>query len=76
MVHKEVDPRDPELRIQRLLDPGSVALLVERTDCGMIAATGSINGNRVVVFASDATIKSGALGVSGSKVIVEAYKEA
>ena len=68
MVHKEVDPRDPELRIERLLDPGSVSLLVERTDCGMIAATGAIKGNRVVVFASDATIKSGALGVVGSKV--------
>ena len=76
MVHSEVDPRDPLLRIQRLLDPGTDSLLLERTDCGMIAATGAIKGNRVVVFASDATIKSGALGVAGSKVIVEAYKEA
>ena len=76
MVHSEVDPRDPLLRIQRLLDPGTDSLLIERTDCGMIAATGAIKGNRVVVFASDATIKSGALGVAGSKVIVEAYKEA
>ena len=76
MVHKEVDPRDPELRIQRLLDPGTDSLLVERTDCGMVAATGAIKGNRVVVFASDATIKSGALGVAGSQVIVAAYKEA
>ena len=42
----------------------------------MIATTGEINGNRVVVFASDATNKSGALGVAGSKVIIEAYKEA
>ena len=33
----------------------------------MIAATGAIKGNRVVVFASDATIKSGALGVVGSQ---------
>ena len=76
MVHTEVDPRDPELRIQRLLDPGTVSLLVERTDCGMVAATGAIKGNRVVVFASDATIKSGALGVDGSHVIVSAYREA
>ena len=42
----------------------------------MVAATGAIKGNRVVVFASDATIKSGALGVDGSHVIVSAYREA
>jgi len=76
MVHNVVDPLDPQLRIRRLLDPGTDSLLLERTDCGMIAATGEIKGNRVVVFASDATIKSGALGVAGSKVIVAAYKEA
>ena len=76
MVHSEVDPRDPQIRIGRLLDPGTDSLLLERTDCGMIATTGEINGNRVVVFASDATNKSGALGVAGSKVIIEAYKEA
>jgi acetyl-CoA/propionyl-CoA carboxylase carboxyl transferase subunit len=76
MVHTEVDPQDPQVRIKRLLDPGTDTLLVERTSCGMIAATGAIKGNKVVVFASDATIKSGALGVDGSHVIVSAYREA
>ena len=38
--------------------------------------TGLVKGNKVVIFASDATIKSGALGVDGSKVIVSAYKAA
>jgi len=42
----------------------------------MIGVTGLIKGNKVVIFASDATIKSGALGVDGSKVIVTAYKAA
>jgi acetyl-CoA/propionyl-CoA carboxylase carboxyl transferase subunit len=42
----------------------------------MIAATGAIKGNRVVVFASDATSKSGALGIEGSNVILAAYREA
>jgi acetyl-CoA/propionyl-CoA carboxylase carboxyl transferase subunit len=42
----------------------------------MIAATGSIKGNKVVVFASDATSKSGALGIEGSNVILAAYREA
>ncbi len=71
-----LDPRDPESRIARLVDDGKYEFLIPRTDCGMIAVTGSVKGNKVVVFASDATIKSGALGVAGSKVIVTAYKAA
>ena len=76
MSPSEVDPRDPELRIARLVDDGKFEFLIPRTDCGMIAVTSFIKGNKVVIFASDATIKSGALGVDGSKVIVTAYKAA
>jgi len=76
MLTAQFDPRDPESRIARLLDGGKFEFLIPRTDCGMVAVTGDIKGNKVVVFASDATIKSGALGVEGSKVIVTAYKAA
>jgi acetyl-CoA/propionyl-CoA carboxylase carboxyl transferase subunit len=76
MPTAQLDPRDPESRIARLLDGGKFEFLIPRTDCGMVAVTGDIKGNKVVVFASDATIKSGALGVEGSKVIVTAYKAA
>ena len=76
MQTAQLDPRDPESRIARLLDGGKFEFLIPRTDCGMVAVTGDIKGNKVVVFASDATIKSGALGVEGSKVIVTAYKAA
>lgn len=76
MPNPQLDPRDPESRIARLLDDGIFEFLIPRTDCGMVAVTGDIKGNKVVVFASDATIKSGALGVDGSKVIVTAYKAA
>jgi acetyl-CoA/propionyl-CoA carboxylase carboxyl transferase subunit len=71
-----IDPRDPELRIARLVDEGKFEFLIPRSSCGVIAVTGLIKGNKVVIFASDATIKSGALGVDGSKVIVSAYKAA
>jgi acetyl-CoA/propionyl-CoA carboxylase carboxyl transferase subunit len=71
-----MDSRDPELRINRLIDVDSYQLLIPRTDCGMVAATGTIKGNKVVVFASDATSKSGALGIEGSNVILAAYREA
>jgi len=76
MLTAQLDPRDPESRIARLVDGGKFEFLIPRTDCGMVAVTGDIKGNKVVVFASDATIKSGALGVEGSKVIVTAYKAA
>ena len=76
MTTATIDPRNPELRIDRLLDPESVQILSPNDGCGMISATGTVKGNRVVVFASDATIKSGALGVAGARVIVKAYKEA
>ena len=76
MPTQKLDLRDPESRIARLLDGGKFEFLIPRTDCGMVAVTGDIKGNKVVVFASDATIKSGALGVEGSKVIVTAYKAA
>jgi len=76
MQTAQLDPRDPESRIARLLDEGTFEFLIPRTACGMVAVTGEIKGNKVIVFASDATIKSGALGVEGSKVIVTAYKAA
>ncbi len=76
MSENVLDPRDPVSRIARLVDDGQFEFLVPRTDCGMIAVTASVKGNKVVIFASDPTIKSGALGVAGSKVIVTAYKAA
>jgi len=76
MTTGQIDPRDPEVRINRLLDQNTTELITPRDSSGMIAATGLVKGNKVVVFASDATIKSGALGVAGAEVIVKAYKEA
>lgn len=70
------DPKDPELRIARLLDAGTNHLITERDKSGMLAARGTIKGNEVVVFASDPTVQGGALGPDGAKVIVEAYKVA
>jgi acetyl-CoA/propionyl-CoA carboxylase carboxyl transferase subunit len=42
----------------------------------MVAATGSIKNNKVIIFASDATKQGGALGADGARVIVAAYKAA
>ena len=71
-----MDPRDPIARIQRLVDSGAFELLIPRTDCGMVAATGLVKNNKVIIFASDATKQGGALGAEGARVIVQAYKAA
>jgi len=71
-----MDLRDPIARIKRLVDNGAHELLFPRTDCGMVAATGAVNGNKVIIFASDATKQGGALGADGARVIVAAYKAA
>ena len=71
-----MDERDPLHRIERLVDPGSVELITPHDKSGMLAVTAQVAGNRVVIFASDATIQGGALGVDGAHVIVRAYQSA
>jgi acetyl-CoA/propionyl-CoA carboxylase carboxyl transferase subunit len=62
---REEDPRNPNLRLQALLVVGSVELITPDDDSGMLAATGTINGCRVVAFCSDATVMGGAMGTEG-----------
>jgi acetyl-CoA/propionyl-CoA carboxylase carboxyl transferase subunit len=75
-VPRDQDPRNPNIRLQALLDPGSVELITPDDDSGMLAATGTINGCRVVAFCSDATVMGGAMGVEGCDVVVRAYERA
>lgn len=75
-VPREQDPRNPNHRIAAFVDEGSVELLTPDDDSGMLAATGTVGGQPVVVFASDATIMGGAMGVAGCKVVVAAYERA
>ncbi len=73
---REQDPRNPNHRIADFLDDGSLELITADDDSGMLAATGTVSGQSVVVFASDATIMGGAMGVAGCKVVVAAYERA
>lgn len=70
------DPRDPQLRIDRILDGGSFHALTERDESGMLAGFGTISGTRVTLFATDATIQGGAMGEAGAQVILAAYADA
>lgn len=71
-----LDPRDPEVRLAQLLDPGSIAPLRPRDGSGMYAVRGRINGAKVVAYCSDATRMGGALGSEGCGHIVEAIDTA
>ena len=72
----QVDVRDPQLRIERILDSGTFTALTERDDSGMLAGYGYVSGTRVTVFATDATIQGGAMGEGGAHVILAAYADA
>jgi acetyl-CoA/propionyl-CoA carboxylase carboxyl transferase subunit len=73
---RELDPRNPNFRLAALLDPGTVQLITDDDDSGMLAATGEIDGCRVVAFCSDPTVMGGAMGVQGCDVVVRAYERA
>ena len=73
---RELDPRNPNFRMQELMDKGSLELITPDDDSGMLAAVGTIDGNRVVAFCSDATVMGGAMGLQGCDVVVRAYERA
>ena len=64
-IPREQDPRNPNHRLAAFLDEGSLELLTEDDDSGMLAATGTVGGQRVSVCVSEATIMGGAMGVAG-----------
>ncbi|MDO5684458.1 MAG: carboxyl transferase domain-containing protein [Propionibacteriaceae bacterium] len=73
---REQDPRNPNHRLAALLDEGSLQLITPDDGSGMLAATGTIQGCRVVAFCSDATVMGGAMGVEGCRAVVKAYERA
>jgi acetyl-CoA/propionyl-CoA carboxylase carboxyl transferase subunit len=74
---RDSDPRNPRLRMRRLVDPGSYEEISPyETKSGMLACVGTVNGARVVVYASDPTVQGGAMGDEGCDVVVRAYERA
>jgi acetyl-CoA/propionyl-CoA carboxylase carboxyl transferase subunit len=68
--------RDPQVRLETFLDPGSLRLLTPRDGSGMLAGEGTVDGVPTVVFASDAAVQGGAMGRDGCDVILTAYERA
>jgi acetyl-CoA/propionyl-CoA carboxylase carboxyl transferase subunit len=70
------DPRDPEDRLHRFFDDGSVELLAARDTSGVVAARGTVHGSRAIAFCTDATVMGGAMGADGCRHIVDAIDTA
>ena len=70
------DPRDPRLRLARLLDEDSLAPLQQRDTSGVYSARGRIDGVKVIAYCTDGTKMGGALGSEGCGHIVAAIDTA
>jgi acetyl-CoA/propionyl-CoA carboxylase carboxyl transferase subunit len=68
----EVDPRDPEDRLRRFFDEGSLRLLMARDSSGVLTARGTVSGTPAIAYCTDATVMGGAMGVDGCRHIVDA----
>ncbi|MCW2636192.1 MAG: pccB [Blastococcus sp.] len=66
------DPRDPQDRLERFFDPGSMSLLMPRDTSGVMAARGTVSGIPAIAYCTDATVMGGAMGVDGCRHIVDA----
>jgi len=70
------DPRDPEDRLRRFFDAGSMRTLAARDTSGVLAARGTVAGSPAIAYCSDATIMGGAMGIDGCRHIVDAIDTA
>lgn len=70
------DPRDPVLRLERLLDPASLEFLAEPDASGAVAVRGLVDGVPTIAYATDGTVMGGAMGIDGCRHIVTAIETA
>ncbi|MEU8006244.1 carboxyl transferase domain-containing protein [Catellatospora sp. NPDC049111] len=68
---RDVDHRDPLVRLRALFDEGTVRTLTAANGSGVLGARGDIDGMPAVAFATDATRMGGALGAEGCEHIVD-----
>ncbi|GAA4424119.1 acyl-CoA carboxylase subunit beta [Actinokineospora soli] len=73
---RELDPRDPQVRLAALLDPDSMVPLVPFDASGVYAVRGRVHGTKVIAYCTDATKMGGAMGTAGCAHIVAAIDTA
>jgi acetyl-CoA/propionyl-CoA carboxylase carboxyl transferase subunit len=70
------DERNPMRRLARLLDRNSIEVTYRRAGVGVVVARGRINGSKVIVYCTDATVRGGAIGVDECPPIATAIDAA
>jgi len=73
---RQLDPREPEVRLVKLLDPGTLVELHPTDTSGVWAVRGRIDGAKVIAYCTDATRQGGAMGFEGCRHIVDAIDTA
>lgn len=76
MTAETPDPRDPDVRLAALLDPGSIRSLLPADASGVVVVRGRIDGSDVIAYCTDATRLGGAMGAQGCRHIVAAIDTA
>ncbi|MGO1049224.1 acyl-CoA carboxylase subunit beta [Crossiella sp. CA198] len=71
-----LDPRSPGLRLNRLLDDGTMIPLHPPEDSGVHTVRGRVEGAAVIAFCTDAALLGGALGTAGCAHLVTAIDTA
>ncbi|MEJ7650511.1 carboxyl transferase domain-containing protein [Nakamurella sp. A5-74] len=69
---RQLDPREPEVRLVKLLDPDTLIGLHPTDTSGVWAVRGRIDGAKVIAYCTDGTRMGGAMGFEGCKHIVDA----
>ncbi|SBW27278.1 putative propionyl-CoA carboxylase beta chain 6 [Candidatus Protofrankia californiensis] len=73
---ERADPRAPSARLAQFFDPGTFEPFAAADTSGVMAGAGTVEGNPVVAFATDAAIQGGAMGREGCTRIVHAIEAA
>jgi acetyl-CoA/propionyl-CoA carboxylase carboxyl transferase subunit len=71
-MRADTDLRDPLIRLSRLLDPDSATPLHDADESGACAVRGSIDGDKVFAYCTDARKSGGAMTASGCEHVVDA----
>jgi acetyl-CoA/propionyl-CoA carboxylase carboxyl transferase subunit len=74
VVDPPVIDRDPLARLAALFGSSELTLITGPDRCGVVAASGTIDGRPVVGFATDPSVQGGAMGTAGCGVILDAYR--
>ncbi|MGI8414712.1 MAG: acyl-CoA carboxylase subunit beta [Nakamurella sp.] len=73
---RQLDPREPEVRLVELLDPDTLVELHKANTSGVWSVRGRIDGAKVIAYCTDATRQGGAMGFEGCRHIVDAIDTA